>query len=379
MNLKNSRHRLQVFCLVVAFAVTSLAIAVVSLAFGKVTADEPTTRDATLRTALLRAEQVTDDRLASLATEGFSAVVLKLAASADAARDDEARAARRIVASGLALHYWIEIAHSPEFADAHPEWMASLQGHEEWRRFFPDVAKPAEGEVVKNYPWVPIFYREAFDAHRDRVARLLADKPPAAVIFLNDLQAAPSACGCGHPLCRWTTDYGPKLTATKLGPDAAARFVLEVKRLAPDSRIVPVWAIECEEHDKDGVCGGVGCFQGICWKAFTQQLMPVMEQTEQLGVLLPYKLFERDLPVYGGEAAWITHALRLFETMPPVRGGKVVPVSKLIAVLQGWDVSPNQIQAQIQHATNAGAAGFVVAFDKIDQSWQPRVISMKPQ
>ena len=314
-----------------------MVIALASLVVATTTADEPP-RAASVRTALVRADQVTDERLSSLAKEGFSAVALKLVASAEAGRNDEVRAARRIAASGLALHYWIEIARSPELADAHPEWMASLQGHEEWRRFFPNVAKPAEGEVVKNYPWVPIFYREAFDAHRDRVARLLADKPPAAAVFLNDLQAAPSACGCGHPLCRWTTDYGPKLTATKLGPDAAARFVAEVKKLAPDSRIVPVWATECEEHDKDGVCGGVGCFQGICWKAFTQQLMPVMEQTEQLGVLLPYKAFERDLAVYGDEAAWIKHALRSFEIMPPTRGGKAVPVSKLIAVLQGWDV-----------------------------------------
>ena len=65
--------------------------------------------------------------------------------------------------------------------------------------------------------------------------------------------------------------------------------------------------------------------------------------------------------------------------MPPTRGGKAVPVSKLIAVLQGWDVSPNQIQAQIQQATKAGAAGYVVAFDKVEQAWQPRVISLKPR
>lgn len=118
----------------------------------------------------------------------------------------EGEAARRIVEAGLELDYFIEIAHCPQLAAKHPEWLASIQGHEEWRRLYPEFPKLESGQVVKVEPWVPILYRESFDAHLERVEALLAEKPPARRIWLNDLQGAPSACGCGHPLCRWTAD-----------------------------------------------------------------------------------------------------------------------------------------------------------------------------
>ena len=57
---------------------------------------------------------------------------------------------------------------------------------------------PADDEVVKTYPWVPVLSREGFDAQLARVRKLLDGLPRPAGVFLNDLQAAPSACGCGH-------------------------------------------------------------------------------------------------------------------------------------------------------------------------------------
>lgn len=332
-----------------------------------------------LKAVLLSAGDATADRLESVAADGNNAVAIVLQGNSDAARLQERAAAERVKQSKLELYYWIEIAHNPELADAHPEWMASLQGHPEWRRLFKDAPVPKADEVVKVYPWVPMLYKETFEVHLERVGRLLKDKPEAKGVFLNDLQGAPSACGCGNTLCRWTTDYGPIHTATQLGPDAAARFVAAVEKLAPQTQVIPVWVTECEEHDaaKDGLCAGVGCFKGTCWKAWTKQLMPLAKESDQVGVLLPFREFPRDLPVYGEKAGWISHAVKSFQDMPPRRGGTAVPASKLITVLQGWDMAEEDVAAQVRLAESTGAGGYVVAYAKVDQSWQPKIFKWK--
>ena len=327
-----------------------------------------------LKAVLLTTAQASSDRLRDLRREGYNAAALNLV---DGNSQPDKEAAQRILKSGLDLYYWIEIPRNPALADAHPDWMASLQGHPEWRRFFPNLPPAKTNEVVKNYPWVPLLYQETFPVHLERVKQLLAAKPAPKGIFLNDLQAAPSACGCGHHLCRWTTDYGPIKTATRLSNDAAARFVAEVKKLLPEAKIIPVWAPECEEHDLDGLCAGVGCFKGTCWREFTAQLMPLAQEAGIIGALLPYRDFQRDLPIYGPSAGWIKHALASFSEMPPKRNGTSIPTSRLIAVLQGWDVTPEQIKAQITRSDEAGAAGYVVSLMKIDQSWEPRIVNAK--
>jgi hypothetical protein len=257
--------------------------------------------------------------------------------------------------------------------------MASLQGHGEWRRLFPHTREPGAGEVVKNYPWVPILYQEAFDAQLQRVKGLLQPLPPARGIFLNDLQAGPSACGCGNLLCRWTPDYGPIQTATRLPPNAAAQFVAAVGQMAPGAAIIPVWTTECEAQEKEHDCAGVGCFEGACWREYTAQLMPVARESPTLAALCLYRAFGRDTPRYGGEAAWVAQALRSFVEMPPQRGGQPVATERILAVLQGWDVTPAQREAQIRQCREAGARGYVMALTKIDQSWEPRVIQHSPR
>ena len=181
---------------------------------------------------MLTADLATPARL-QLRGTGYSAVALLLTGTDDRSAQADRQAADRIGKAGLDLYYWIEVGRCPELADKHPRWMASLQGHPEWRRFHPDFPQPKDDEVVKTYPWTPIFYREAFEAQLSRIQRLVTTRPSAQGLFLNDLQGAPSACGCGNPVCRWTTDYGPIVTATRLGNDAPANFVAAVKRLVP--------------------------------------------------------------------------------------------------------------------------------------------------
>lgn len=325
-----------------------------------------------MRAVLLSPEGATAKTLHRLQREGMTGVVLSVR---DGATGATARAAERVRAARLDFYYWIEVGRCPALADAHPEWMASLQGHPEWRRLFPHAPAPGPGEVVKNYPWVPVLYQEAFDAHLQRIKSLLRGLPPARGVFLNDLQAAPSACGCGNRLCRWTPDYGPIHTATRLPPDAAAKFLAAVRKLAPGAEIIPVWTTECEEQEKDAACGGVACFPGACWREYTAQLMPVARECRTLAALCLYRTFGRDLPRYGGEAGWVAHALRSFVEMPPQRGGRPVSVQRVVAVLQGWEVTEAQRQAQVRRCREAGARGYVMALTRIDQEWEPRIIS----
>jgi hypothetical protein len=332
-----------------------------------------------LKAVLLAPQQVSAEKLRTLAADGNNAVVIELGGTAEAARKRARSAADEVRKSPLELYYWIEIARNPELANAHPEWMASLQGHQEWRRLFKDPPKPKADEVVKVFPWVPILYKEAFAAQLERVEKLLAGMPQPKGVFLNDLQGAPSACGCGNPLCRWTTDYGPIRTATPLGADASARFVAAVEKLAPKADVIPVWVTECEEHDgaKDGLCAGVGCFKGICWKAYTAQLRPVAEHSSRLGVLVPFRAFQRDLPLYGAKGGWIGHAVKTFQTMPPRHKGKAIAASRLITVLQGWDVTDDDVAAQLRESQRAGVGGTIVSEVKIDQSFKPRIVKWK--
>jgi hypothetical protein len=331
------------------------------------------------RALLISANQATDAQLAAARQAGYNAIVLELRGTHEAEINAERAAAQMLGRCGLALYYWIEIGRCPELAAQQPRWQGSLQGHQEWRRLFPDFPQPGKDEVVKCHPWVPVLYQEAFEAHLTRVRQLLADKPAPEGVLLNDLQGVPSACGCGNILCRWTTDYGPIRTATPAGDDAAAKFVSAVARLAPKAKVIPVWTTECEAPDvaKHGPCAGVGCFEGICWRAYTKQLMPLTDAVPLIGVLVPYRQFERDQPRYGPTAGWIKHALASFAEMPPKRGGKAIAAERLIPVLQGWDAGDEQRAAQIARATEARATGYVMALTKIEQSWEPQLVKIK--
>jgi len=357
------------------FALLVLIVLWLALPRSFAAAKEPAAT-AHLRAALLTAEMATSERLAQCVRDGQSAVLLVLDSDSQASRESLSGAAKRVGEAGLALEYWIEVGRCPELADAHPQWMASLQGHSEWRRLYKDFPEPRGDQVVKSYPWVPVLYRESFDAHLARVKRLLADRPASRGLWLNDLQGPPSACGCGNPVCRWTADYGPIKTATPLADDAAAKFVAEVGKLLPEAgRVVPVWTTECEEHDvaKDALCAGVGCYKGICWKAYTRQLMPLADESPVIGVLGLYKLFGQDTPIYKQPAEWVRAAARGFQTMPPQHGGRAIEPQRLLMVVQGFDVTAAELASQIRQAEDAGAAGIVVAYAKIDQSWQPRM------
>jgi hypothetical protein len=329
---------------------------------------------------LWSADEVTAARVAAARAGGTDTIVLALHDGMPAAA--ALTAAELVRGADLRLGYWLEVGRSPALAERHPQWLASLQGHDEWRRQFPELGTAAPDQIVKVWPWLPVAYAEAFAAHRDRVAAQLAALPTAEFVFLNDLQGPPAACGCGNTLCRWATDYtlggrAPLRTTTPLGADAAARFVAAVQQLAPNSEVIPVWVTECEEADTvaDGACCGVGCYHGACWREFDRQWLALRAGGGRTALLLPYLAFGRDLERFGEPAGWIGFAIEHLRTRMRERHRTEVPPESLIAVLQGWGaVAPRAVQQA--RAAAAGVTRTLLAREPIEQSWAPRLLTV---
>lgn len=324
-----------------------------------------------IRGALLGQDQLEDLDASDFKQRGFDTAVL-LATDQWTPSERDLSQLSKLEKQGIEWGIWIEIARDMALADQHPEWMASIQGHPEWRRFFPDFPRLKEGQVVKVYPWVPIAYREAFEAQLEKVKRILARWPAAKRVFLNDIQAAPSACGCGHPLCRWTTDYGPIKTATPLESDFSAKFVHAVEESREDIEVIPVWATECEEGDKPGLCAGVGCFRGACWREWTAQLEPLAVETRMMGALLLQKTFQRsDL-----DESWLAEIPKVFSEMPARYGRSGLAPSQIVAVVEGWMGEGDSWKKQRERLESAGVSSYVVAMTKIKQGWEPRLFDL---
>jgi hypothetical protein len=323
------------------------------------------------RGVLARPSRVTAEFVAAWREKGATAVVVMLD---ETNRREWPAVAARIAEAGMTAWPWIEVGRNRSLAKAHPEWMASIGGHhDDWRRRFPDAPPRRVGEVIKAWPWVPIGSVAAFEAHRARLEALLADLPGAwPGVFLNDLQAGPSSCGCGNDQCRWALDYGNPTTAAPLpdGDTAAARLVAGLAARHPGKVVVPVWVTECETIDLPdaaggtGLCGGVGCARGDCWPRYVRQWDPLVKSVPgPIAVALWSETFGRD------PATWIETATALFQAPP--RGGAPLGPERTIAVIQAWD-RPGAGFADFAHRVKA--SGLILALDPIDQSWEPRVV-----
>lgn len=339
---------------------------------------------ATSESLIVEVGSVDQAKVAAWKKEGFRSVILVLDQHQEPIQITQA--AQAIASASLDFYIWIEVGRSPSLARDHPRWMASLGMHGDWRQRFPKVRQLAEGEVAKAWPWVPISYQESFEAQRKRICRIL-ERAPAnwRGVLLNDLQAGPASCGCGNLQCRWAVDYGVPSTATKLsGTDVAARFVAEISRSFPGKEVIPVWTPECDQEDlhvglrpkgswTTGFCGQVPCFE-TCRKRFAEQWASLTAAgTSPIGVLLLHREFERDRKEYGDAGGWITHAVEYLEKC----NSKPIPHQRLWLIVQGYDIKPKQ-EVEIRGlAVKLGASAVAVARARIDQSYEPRIISVK--
>lgn len=60
--------------------------------------------------------------------------------------------------------------------------------------------------------------------------------------------------------------------------------------------------------------------------------------------------------------------------MPARQQGQPIAPDRLIAVLQGWNVTEEQVTRQIEVTRRAGVAGVLVSYAKIERSWEPRLM-----
>jgi hypothetical protein len=328
-----------------------------------------------MRGVLVRLERVTPEFLTAWKAKGVTAVVVPLE---EVTKRRWERMARAVEQAGMTLWPWIEVARNPAMADAHPEWMAAPGGHhDDWRRRFPTAPKRRPDEVIKAWPWVPIGYAPAFDAHRQRLRALLGDLPGTwSGVFLNDLQAGPSSCGCGNDQCRWALDYGTPATAAKtLGDDAAARVVAELRTRHAGKVIIPVWVTECEMVDLPdakggtGLCGGVRCATADCWPRYVRNWNSLLKAAEgPIALALWPEAFQRD------STRWIETDLALFQRPP--RDGTPLAPEKTLAIVQAWHRPEAAVDA-IHDRIKRFAPRWVLALDPIDQSWEPREVPIR--
>jgi hypothetical protein len=329
-----------------------------------------------LKGILVGPDRVTPEFLAPWKLKEVTAVVVPLD---EATKQRWATLAKTVERAGMTLWPWVEVARNPAMANAHPDWMAATGGHhDDWRRRFPSAPASKAGHVIKAWPWVPIGYAPAFDAHRERLKRLLTDLPGAwPGVFLNDLQAGPSSCGCGNDQCRWALDYGSPATAPKTpGDDVAARVVAELAAIHPGKAIVPVWVTECESVDlpdakgSTGLCGGVGCARGDCWPRYARAWNPLLKATDgPIAVAIWAESFRRD------PARWIETDLALFQNPPPASNR--LDATKTIAVVQAWGKDEASVSVLLTMVKRA-APSWALALDPIDQSWEPRLVPLSP-
>ena len=349
--------------------ITIGVVAAIFLRASEVPAAEPA---APVQGVLVRHDRVTPEFLASWKVKGATAIVVPLD---EATKERWATTAKIVERAGMTLWPWVEVARNPAMADAHPDWMATPGGHhDDWRRRFPMAPTAKAGHVIKAWPWVPIGYAPAFDAHRERLKRLLGDLPGTwPGVFVNDLQAGPSSCGCGNDQCRWALDYGSPATAPKTqGDDVAARVVAELRGRHPGKAIVPVWVTECEPVDLPdakegtGLCGGVRCAKGDCWPRYARAWNPLLKATDgPIALAVWSESFRRD------PERWIETDIALFQNPPP--GSDRLAATKTIAVVQAWgkdESTVGTLLTRVKHATK----GWILALDPIDQSWEPRLV-----
>ncbi len=282
---------------------------------------------------------------------------------------------------GVPVWGWVEVARDPRAVSKHPEWM-HLPQHHEWLEAFPNWSGDYKALVS---PWVCVNNRETFAYMTEKVRRLVDSAPTLAGLFLNDIQGAPVGCGCGNVLCRsWDNSPGEKIAPTPYqNPEVFfSKVFWEACIEALDSEdytrenVIPILCGECEigvtiagvesPDSTLGTCRGIPCSRP-CAQVYWPNMVRAFAETQGggrwKGILTPYKLFGRDVPLYGETAAWVGGSVAHYREFDND--------ANLIAVVQGWDVQAEEIGSQIDQATANGAKGILILEEPLDQSWEP--------
>lgn len=282
--------------------------------------------------------------------------------------------------AGETLYLWINVGRNARLAAACPGWVAGMGSHDDWRRDFPAAPHPGPGERIGVFPWTPIWYEAVLEDRREAIVKLLGGKTPGiAGVFLNQVQGAPSACGCGNLQCRWTVDYRMGGGPRKVEGAPAALLVERLEKDLPGVQWIPVWVTECEERDQGtistGHCGTVPCFGGLCWRESTKELGALTAKSDgPLALLATEKQFQRDGASRTTPGDWLELLVSELKEIPPLHGRAAVPASRLIAVLEGDEASAAERHLLEDRALETGVRGVLVLVRPLDESWEPRLV-----
>ena len=286
-------------------------------------------------------------------------------------------------AQGKQVYLSIRVGRSPRFAAAHPEWLAGIGSHEDWRAHFPAAPRPETDERIVLYPWASIWYRDALENRRAAIAHLVRGGQGAIRgVFLHDVQGAPAACGCGNDQCRWTVDYRLDGGPRKADSAPAALLVAALAAELPSIEWIPVLVPECGEKDSPGEgstgrCGGVSCFQGLCWKESSRELDDLLRQTSRpIAILVDSRSLERPKGVEA-ERAWLIEALDALEKVPQRLGRAGLPRERIILVASEDDRALAERTAELSGPGARRLAGWLVPRTALDESWEPRLAAKR--
>jgi hypothetical protein len=270
------------------------------------------------------------------------------------------------------VYLWIDVGRSEKLAAEHPEWIAGMGSHEDWRRRLPDAPRPGPGERIGVYPWVSIWYRDVLEARREAIVRLLRGRTRGiAGVFLDHVQGAPSACGCGNDQCRWTVDYRMAGGPEKVDSAPSALLIARLRQDLPEVQWIPVLVTECEERDQPGAastgyCGEVGCFSGLCWKESTREIEALLRVTDGPIAVLA------DEAVFGRSEPWMETILRSLEEIPAAHGRPPLPRERVILA----SARPVRVEDQAPVAVRLQTLGsrprlFLSGDLKAREAWRP--------
>jgi len=276
---------------------------------------------------------------------------------------------------GLEPGFWIEIGRDQEAAITHTEWLHVPQ-HTDWLAQFPDWS----GGRAAVFPWLPLNNRAVFDYQVAKVVSIASKLDSGDSIYLSNVQNPPAGCGCGNLQCRsWDNSQGEKIAPSPYEHKEiffTSQFMETLKAKIPAMRITPIICPECEQSvlmgtvenpdAKTGYCNSINC-SDPCGGFYYPGLVRALNGIERVGLLCTYKAMRRDLPIYGEPAAWVSANIG--------RYSEHGAVTKLLPVLQGWDVSEDEIKAQLSFVEKAKVRGYIISLMPLENSFWPVTVS----
>ena len=304
---------------------------------------------------------------------GATAIITPLDAEMDKSAVADFKASAR--SHGLEHGFWIEIGRDPEAAISHPEWLHVPQ-HSDWLSQFPAW----NGPNAAVFPWLPLNNKAVFDYQLAKVASIASMLEPGDSIYLSNVQNPPAGCGCGNLQCRsWDNSPGEKIAPSPYEHKEIFFTSLFLDALAaklPLMRITPIICPECEQGVVMGTvanpdaqtryCNSINC-SDPCGGYYYPGLVRALGGLERVGLLCTYKALRRDIPIYGETAAWVAANIDRYSEHGAIR--------KLLPVLQGWDVSEEERNAQLDFVSKRNVRGYILSLLPLDNSFWPVAVN----